>query len=49
MAIMTAQVCEKCKKVMDYVKIENHFGQFVKIYQCPICKKLKPVLPDKID
>jgi len=34
---------------MDYVRIESHFGTFLKIYQCPVGKELKPVLPDKID
>ncbi len=44
---MTSQICEKCNCKMDYIRMDIHFGQPIKIYQCPKCKEIKPVLPDK--
>ncbi len=51
MSIMTARLCDKnkCNTKLDFIKIENHFGQFTKIFQCPKCKELYSFLPDRID
>ena len=40
-------VCDKCKKVMDYKRIENRHGHFVKLYECPKCGKLETQNPTK--
>jgi len=42
-------LCPKCKKEMEVVRIDNHFGTFVKIMQCPKCRSIESSLPDKID
>ena len=48
MSIMTAQICEKCHKILKFVKWENRNGVFVKIMECD-CEGLTPVLPDNIE
>lgn len=51
LSIMTARICDKkeCGAKLDFIRIENHFGQFTKIMQCPKCEKLYSFLPDRID
>ena len=47
--VMSMNLCEKCNKVVDFIRYDNKNGVYVKVCQCPQCKELYAFLPTRED